>query len=222
MANVSGYVLAGGESSRMQGSGLPRDKALLPLHDGNMLLKVLRTVREVCGTATILCGTPERGVRLETAGRTLVDNVPRCGPLGGLEAALRDAATEWLLVVPVDLPLLPPHLLQALIEQGTHDGPGVAYFQAAGRRQPLPVLLHRTTLPVITEALAGGERKLMPVLQRAGQTVCPKGLRMLTAEEFADQQDVSQWFTNVNTPDDYRAARELVAEGNGFRPGASE
>ena len=207
----------------MQGSGLPCDKALLPLDDEAMLLRVLRNLREVCADAGILCGTPERGERFAFAGRTIPDVTPGYGPLGGLEAALRDAREEWLLLTPVDLPLLPARALRALIEQGTEDGrPGVACFAGVDRRQPLPALVHRAAYPVVAEALAKGERKLMPVLQRAAQAMCSLGMCVVEADGFAPELDVSAWFTNVNTPDDYRAAQELLATGNGFGSGASE
>jgi molybdopterin-guanine dinucleotide biosynthesis protein A len=206
----------------MQGGGRAQDKAMLLLDEETMLQRALRTVREACGNATILCGTAERGERFGSAGRTLAETVPGRGPLGGLEAALGDASEEWLLVMPVDLPLLPAWALRELIEQGTDSGPGVACFDGADRRQPLPVVIHRAAHSVIAKALAGNERKLMPVLQRAAQAMCHLGLCVLPAEEFASELDVSAWFTNVNTPDDYRAAQELLAMGNGFRSGASE
>lgn len=202
---------------------MPRDKAMLPFADRTMLFRALQTVREACDDVTILCGTLERGERLGTAGRKLPDAIPGFGPLGGLEAALCDATEEWLLVVPVDLPLLPARALRMLIEQGTEDGgPAVACFEALGRRQPLPALLHRAAHPVIVKALRRGERKLMPVLQRAAQAMCPLGMCVVEAEAFASELDVSVYFTNVNTPDDYRAAQELLTAGNGFRSGASE
>ena len=206
----------------MQGGGKALDKAMLPLDDETMLQRALRTVREACGNATILCGTSERGERFGSIARTLAEAVPGRGPLGGLEAALGDATHEWLLVMPVDLPLLPARALLELIEQGTDSGPGVACFEAAGRRQPLPVLIHRAAHPVIARALARNERKLLPVLQRAAQAMCHLGMCFLPAEEFAPELDVSAWFTNVNTPEDYAAAQELLAAGNGFHPGASE
>jgi molybdopterin-guanine dinucleotide biosynthesis protein A len=206
----------------MQGDGRALDKAMLLLDDETMLQRALRTVGEVCVSASVLCGSPERGERFGATARTVTDTVPGCGPLGGLDAALRDATEEWLLILPVDLPLMPARLLSELIEQGTDSGPGVACFEGVGRRQPLPVLIHRAAHPVIAKALAKNERKLMPVLQRAAQAMCHLGLCVLPAEEFASELDVSAWFTNVNTPDDYRAAQELLTMGNCFRPGASE
>ncbi len=222
MTEVSGYVLAGGESSRMQGTGLPRHKALLVLDGETLLERALRTLRSVCVDASILCGPPERRSDFRDFGRTIEDGSPGRGPLGGLEAALRDATSEWVLLLPVDLPLLPSAALACLIEEGTEIGPGVACFEAAYRLQPLPVLLHRAAYSSVAASLARREQKLLSVLQRAAQEMSSMGLCVVPAEAFAPELDASIWFTNVNTPDDFRAAGELLAAQNGLLPRASD
>ena len=47
-------------------------------------------------------------------------------------------------------------------------------------------------------------------------------MHVIRPEAFAPEIDVGVWFTNVNTPDDFRAARELLAARNGLLPRASE
>ena len=44
-------------------------------------------------------------------GRVVSDLHPECGPMGGLEAALAAASSEWSLIVPVDVPFVPTMLL---------------------------------------------------------------------------------------------------------------
>ncbi len=222
MSEVSGYVLAGGESSRMQQAGLPRHKALLTLDGVTLLERALRKVRKVCGKAAILCGPPERCEDFPSLDRRVPDGVPGRGPLGGIEAALRDASSDWVLIVPVDLPLLPAMALRQLVEEGTGIGPEVACFESVNRLQPLPVIVHRAAHPVIVNALARREAKLITVLQRAAQQLSSPGLCVVPAEAFASELDASIWFTNVNTPDDFRAAGELLAAQNGLLPGASD
>lgn len=215
---VSGYVLAGGLSSRMG-----TDKSLLRL-DGVTLLEIaLRKVREVCGDAAILCGSTERSVQLAAYGRCVVDRVEASGPLGGLDAALHDAQQEWLLIVPVDVPLLPASALRELMEQATENGkPNVACFDGPERRQPLPVVLHRSTRQVFAVALSEGKHRLMPILRDAADAVCPLGMCVLPTVEITDELTATAWFTNVNTPDDLRSAGELLRAGNDFLPRASE
>ena len=222
MPVIGGYVLAGGESSRMQGSGMPSDKALLLFEGQPLLQRALRIVHEACGNAAVLCGTQERGARLRHLGRTVEDISPGCGPLGGIEAALSDALEDWVLVAPVDLPLLPARALRSLVEAGMQTGSRTVCLQAGQYPQPLPVLLRRNALPAVRAALARGERKLMPVLHVIAEAAGTGAEWLIPAARFASQQEVSTWFLNLNTPGDYRAACELPRRGNGFAPGASE
>ena len=220
---VSGYVLAGGESSRMQRHDLPQDKALLHFGDETLLERALRKVTEVCGDASILCGPHKRGERLEAFGRCVPDRVEGCGPLGGLDAALHDAANEWLLVVPVDLPLLTAWGLTALVAEATDNGtPNVACMHGIDALEPLPVVLHRSAGAVVEGALLAGRHKLMPVLREAAVAICPLGMVVLPAEAITTELDAGVWFTNVNTPEDLESAWELSLAQNHSTRRASE
>ena len=171
----------------MQAPDLPGDKALLPLDGETMLGRVIRNVGEACDSVSVLCGTPGRGERFQAKARMVVDSLPGCGPLGGLEAALRDASEEWLLVVPVRFAVT-AIIGPAILDRTGHRSWGCRrrmLSEALNRRQPLPVLVHRAAHPVIMQAIRQGERKLMPVLQRAAQAMCSPGLCVVPAETFA-------------------------------------
>ncbi len=221
---ISGYVLAGGESSRMQpANGARVDKALIGFNGETLLERALRKVQVVCGNAAILGGPKERCELLRGYGRTVADRITRSGPMGGVLASLEDASEEWVLVVPVDLPLLPVSALEELIEAATDNGkPSVAVMSAQEQYQPLPVVLHRSAARILAEALEHGERKLMPVLRDAAETLCPLGVCVVPVGELTDEITGGIWFTNVNTPDDLRAAEELAMVANEFARGASE
>ena len=214
---ISGYVLAGGESSRMQRDGAARvDKALLRFGGETLLERALGVVRDVCGNASILCGPAERCEVLRPYGRTVPDRVMRCGPMGGVVAALEDAEEDWLLVMPVDLPLLSASALRALVDTAMSNGePKVACFDGVDHRQPLPVVLHRSATPVLREALESGERRLMPVLRRAAEVLSPLGMRLVPVESLT-------WLANVNTPEELRAAEEIAMASNDLTRRASE
>src|ERR1700686_3791867 len=70
----SGFVLAGGASSRMG-----RDKALLAYGETTLLEHVARAVRDAVGSVTLI-GGPDRYGELGYA--VFRDIVPGCGPLG--------------------------------------------------------------------------------------------------------------------------------------------
>lgn len=202
--NISGYVLAGGQSSRMG-----RDKALLRLGDHTLLEIAIHKVKSVCGNATILGGPQDRCTELSLYGRVLPDRVEQAGPLAALEAALFDTKTDWLFLMPVDLPLLPAIALTDLMETAFYyDQPGVMCYEAEGRQQPLPVVIHRCALKEVTRALDSGERRLMPVLQRFAEA--HGELRFLILRRLREYD----WFTNVNTPAEFQFAEEILRAGN--------
>src|SRR5579863_10550524 len=78
--SCSGYVLAGGRSTRMG-----RDKALLPLGDSTLLDHVAHCVRQAAGNVTII-GPPDRYAGLGYP--VAADLVNDSGPLGGVYTAL--------------------------------------------------------------------------------------------------------------------------------------
>lgn len=118
--DVTGWLLAGGEGRRMGG----QDKGLIDYQGRPLAAWVLQSLQPQCGqvaisanrhhaayleTAQAICGTP-----------TLVlpddpDLGQRQGPLAGLITAMRHTQTEWLMVVPCDMPHVPTDLVARLM-----------------------------------------------------------------------------------------------------------
>src|ERR1019366_6470085 len=90
----SGYVLAGGRSSRMG-----RDKARLPFRGCDLVsavaAAVAAAVASVAGNVTLV-GHPELP--------SIPDRYPDGGPLGGILTALDHTAADWNLIVACDMP----------------------------------------------------------------------------------------------------------------------
>src|SRR5208282_6089559 len=106
---VAGYILAGGESSRMG-----RDKALLVIGGAPLVGRTAALVALLTGPPTII-GAPER---YESFGyRVIGDDAPGLGPLGGIATALRDSRESWNLIVGCDLPFLTNEWLAYLIDR---------------------------------------------------------------------------------------------------------
>ena len=95
---IEGFILAGGESSRMG-----RDKALLELNGVTLTAQTARLVESVAGRSAIIGDS----VRLEGLSlRVIEDDFPGAGPLGGIATALRASEAEWNLIVACDMPYL--------------------------------------------------------------------------------------------------------------------
>jgi molybdenum cofactor guanylyltransferase len=192
--NVSGFVLAGGRSTRMG-----TDKALLR-YGGTRLIELA-----VAKLESLECSTRIAGSRPDLArfAPVVKDLRPGCGPLGGIEAALSASDSELNVFAPVDLPLLPSFFLQWMVLRAELTGAMATIPLLEGRPQPLCCVLHRDLLPQISQALDEGKFKVVPALDAAGgadyfsvESVAP------TQRDWPAEPPLHRWFQNVNRPED--------------------
>jgi molybdopterin-guanine dinucleotide biosynthesis protein A len=116
-ASRAGFVLVGGESSRMG-----RDKALLEFQGSTLVARIAECVRSVTGNVTLV-GSPER---YRDLGYTVIaDRVPGQGPLGGVHTALQSTRAEWNLIVACDMPFVTAALFEDLFA-AAESGPSTA------------------------------------------------------------------------------------------------
>jgi molybdenum cofactor guanylyltransferase len=169
---VVAYVLAGGRSSRMG-----RDKAMLTLGGRTLLARAVQTLRNVASEVVLLGDRPE----LEGADRAIADLHPGCGPLGGMETALRDLTSrpgaEWACFLPVDMPFLPAGLYAAMLRYwltAAASGARIGYVRVDGVAQPLVSLIHGSALPCLEVALEDGRLKVAPALEEAAKGLASK------------------------------------------------
>lgn len=200
--SITGLVLAGGLGTRMG----RRDKAMLPLYGQPLLQHVLQRLAPQAGPLAINVNAPDQ--HYAALGLPLwPDELPdHCGPLAGLQSALRRATTPYVLCVPCDTPLLPAdlaaRLAAGLLAQDaelaiavTEEADGAA-GETVRRRHPVFCLVRTSALPQLNAYLASGERKV---------SAWPGPLRV--AEVLFEDGAA---FRNINTPEQLAA---LEAEG---------
>jgi molybdopterin-guanine dinucleotide biosynthesis protein A len=131
---------------------------------------------------------------------------PRCGPLGGIEAALASSSSEWNLFLPVDLPLVPAIFLKYLIERARITGAAATIPTLAGEPEPLCAVYRRDLLAGVRESLEVGSYKVMHCIMNSAQT---SDIDIFSVEEVAATRDdwplkpwLQKWFQNMNTPAD--------------------
>jgi molybdopterin-guanine dinucleotide biosynthesis protein A len=200
---ISGYILAGGRSTRMG-----TDKALLSLAGKPLIAHAVAKLSRVCADVYILGANPA----LAGYAPLVPDIHPGDGPVGGIEAALTHTSRDWNLILPVDVPFLPSAILRTLAGATTEPA-RVAMFAAGGRPQPAVCLLHRQIVPSIAAAVTLGELKLLPVLLAAAEVFAlqhnlpvDQVLRYHPIPGAPDTSAESHWFANLNTPQDFAEA----------------
>ena len=194
--DVTAFVLAGGKSTRMG-----TDKAFLRWQKGTLLDHVLDVVHQLTPHVCIVAD------RRRFAGYDAVlieDIYPGRGPLGGIHAALSATATEWNVMLAVDLPLVSHPLLSYLVGRARESDATVTVPSAGGRLQPLCAVYRREFAEVARRSLEAGENKIDRLFARVRtQTIEEENLLRAGFSREA--------FRNVNTPEDFEDVRRHPA-----------
>jgi molybdenum cofactor guanylyltransferase len=185
MKKFAAVLLAGGRSSRMRSNkafikceGLPlwrfQINKLAELNPDQLFLSIQ-------GGAEFSSG-PWRFVH---------DRSTELGPLGGLEAALRQTHSEFLLTLAVDMPQMTVTFLRELVEQSGSAGivPFLDGFYC-GAAAVYPVRI----LPLVEKILADKDRSFQRLIGEAIKS------GMLKAKEVPASQ--ATLFANWNSPED--------------------
>ena len=202
----AGFVLAGGQSSRMG-----TDKALVQL-DGEPL--IVRTLA-ILGDAGLELAIAGARSDLSTYGQ-VVEDAGR-GPLGGICAGLESTPAEYAVFVSIDTPLLPSSLVSFLLQYAQMAQAGITLVSVTGFTQTFPVVIHRSMLSSLQSELNSGNTGCYAAFRVAADPL-QRPLRVLAVEDLVQAGQVehtyglpaSHWFLNVNTPADLARAETLL------------
>ncbi|HEV8039389.1 MAG TPA: molybdenum cofactor guanylyltransferase [Bryobacteraceae bacterium] len=177
----SGFVLAGGGSSRMG-----RDKAMLPYRGTTLVEHLARIVQEAAG-AVALIAEPSRYRSLGYP--VYPDKFPGCGPLGGVYTALSVSSTDWNLIVACDMPGISAEVLRALLGSASESGKKcVVAIGPAGEPEPLCAVYHRSCLPVLERAMEEKRFKMKDLVAELDAT-----LKLVNASALANVNTPAEW-----------------------------
>lgn len=179
---VTGAILAGGSSHRM---GL--DKATLRIGRTTLFAKVEQVMRQLCDQVLIA------GDRPDLAHRALpcFPDTYSGSSLAGLHTALSHARTDWIAVLPCDLPFPSLTLMQHLLD-ARRDVQAVIPRHPMGI-EPLVACYHKSCLPQIETRLGNGQHRMTALLAELN-------VRFLEPEQFP-----TGWrraLINLNRPED--------------------
>jgi molybdenum cofactor guanylyltransferase len=216
----TGFVLAGGKSSRMGA-----DKAFLEFSGQTLLARALAVMGTVCDRVAIVgdpakfakygsskhgsikFGSPKSGSSKYESTKyssVVADIFPGCGPLAGIHAALVHSPAELNLMLAVDMPFVSRELLAFLFAAADGSDAIVTVPRSGKGLQPLCAVYRRDFAAVAEQALRAGKYKIDAAFSSVSLRVIEEG--ELAAAGFSEQS-----FFNVNTPQD-----RLAAEGRTF------
>lgn len=210
-AVCEGFVLAGGQSSRMG-----RDKSLISFHGERLIRHALDILRNA-GLEGRIAGA--RG-DLSTFASILADDreYPGLGPLSGICPALEATAARFAVFLPVDLPLLPASLVSYLVHRAEITGSAITLISVAGFLETFPAVIDRVAAPALRASLASKNRRCLDAFRAAADalskpfSIVPVEF-LLQAGQVCDPRGISPqaWFRSINTPEDLSRAESAAA-----------
>jgi molybdenum cofactor guanylyltransferase len=195
--DVAGFVLAGGQSSRM-GS----EKALVQLRGVPLIAHTLQILRDA-GLDASIAGA--RSAELAKFAPIVADVTPDLGPLGGICAALAATSAPYAVFLSVDAPLIPAPLLTHMLAHAKQTSAAVTLVSLNGFAQTFPAVVDRRALPALEATLHSADRGCYAAFRAAAQALAAP-LAVLSAEELPIAHPAGLvpelWFSNINAPAD--------------------
>ena len=219
MPALSLLILAGGKSSRMK-----KDKSQLPWQDSTTLTHMLTNSYVYPFERTVISANriiePQElpdFIRKKTKQRehtteyihlgdkrrlsVVSDLYTDCGPLGGMEAAMRLYPSDCWLILAVDLPFFDFSRVPALLAADTSEYDAVIPV-VDGRENPLAALYKGRVYEKIRTTLADGDYRVRKIYNKKAA--------------FIDETPYARQYLNMNTPIAYKEA--LACAANQSRP----
>lgn len=210
-ADAVGFVLAGGQSSRMG-----TDKALVEF-GGRPLAAHAVGILQAAGLKAFIAGAQaDARSQLASYAPVIPDREAGLGPLGGICTAFEFTRAKVGVFLPVDIPLLPSSLVIYLLRRACISNSVVTLASVNGDAETFPAVISRRALPVLerelakrrlgclasfcTAAMELGERVAVvdaEVLVQSGQACHPHALPAV------------RWYVNLNSERDLRRAASL-------------
>ncbi|WP_017730921.1 molybdenum cofactor guanylyltransferase [Nafulsella turpanensis] len=191
--NITAFVLAGGQSSRMG-----QDKGLLMLGKKRMVDYVIEALEPCVREVILIANDP---AYMELGYQVLEDEEKGQGPLGGICTALKHSPSPYNFMVSCDMPFISREAVRYLMEKaGDAD---VTLPLTEGRIQPLCGIYAKSCLASMEAALKAGRLQLRSLMKEFD-------CQMLPMEESG--LDFRYLFKNVNTPEEFEEAKKEIQQ----------
>lgn len=189
--DITGLVLAGGRSSRMQrGSGNDIDKGLLLLNGMPLVEHAVRHLQPYVDS--VLISANRHLDDYARYGRVISDSPcfgEYAGPLAGIATALQLIATPWMFVLPTDVAGLPDDLVSRLSHVAYNSDSRLIYAKFGSHDQPLCAMMRTSLRQPVRDFLEQGGRRVHEWMANHNA-------------QIVSFQEPTSGVVNINTPED--------------------
>ncbi len=180
--DVSGVLLAGGQSKRM---GFPKGNIIFR---GQTLAKRAHKILSTTCSEVWISSSIDTYNYLNTP--VIPDVFPDAGPLGGIFSALKSASYPQVFFIPLDLPFIDEMHVRYILAASLHLVTPIIPVHPNGKLEPLCGVYPKTILPAVLELLTQRRFKVLDLLDKIG-------FQELAIKNFPNYHE--HLFFNVNT-----------------------
>lgn len=196
ISKFTGYILAGGKSSRMG-----RDKAFLEIGGKTFIENAFEVLKPNCEKVTTVLNSDQKHFieKLPRETACIFDIYENRGALGGIHAALKDCETEFAIILACDMPFVTGKLIENLTKIALSENfAAIVPRQTDERPQPLCAVYRAkecvfATEKLLTKDLSVSVRDFLELIES----------KIVEGGNFSENRDL---FTNVNSPTDFEKA----------------
>ncbi len=200
-AHADILILAGGKARRLNGI----DKGLIMLNKKPLIEHCIGRLNHNLyhNRANLIISANRNHKKYSNYAQHVVSDIigDYEGPLAGIYTALKHIQSEYLLVIPCDMPFLPLDLYDQL-KSTIHNNAACA-VKHSDQIEPLLLLLKKTHIPGIANYLNDGRRSVIAWLQ---ENHC------VYAEYNNKAKHCINAWLNINTWQDINLAEKLITE----------
>lgn len=180
---ITGIILAGGKSSRMND-----DKGLIFYKQKPFIQYVIDAVQPLVGEIIIVSSSSEYDIFKQKRVADLIKNV---GPLAGIYTGLFYSKTKDNLILSCDIPLIKTAILSQLIDQ-TEEFVQVVQIESQNKTMPLIAFYKKESMRTCLNLIESGERRVRFFVDQ------------LKSKTVKIDDITAKYVTNINTPEELK------------------
>ncbi|OQY95440.1 MAG: hypothetical protein B6D37_05465 [Sphingobacteriales bacterium UTBCD1] len=193
--DITGYILAGGKSSRMG-----TDKGLLTFHGEPLVLRIIKQLQESLNKVVIVSDNEAyKYFGLEVTS----DLVKEMGPAGGIYTALHHSRSNRVFITSCDMPFITSGGVRFIVQEAIHSQITLPLYE--GKVQPLFGIYSRNCISGWKQLIDRGIIKLQKMITHFNLKQIDTDQNVLFNNSF---------FTNINDKTDLDMALKISGYGN--------
>lgn len=184
--DISAVILAGGKSRRMNGN----NKAYLTYKNKTFIENIIEKLNKF---DSIYVSVDEKSKYKDINLPLIEDEYKDIGPISGIYCALKNISSDYIFVVPCDMPMINEDLINSLLNNLSKDDKAVVFKDDKDRIYPLCAIYSRKSISEIEKMIQDNDYKLKNLVNNLkGKVISMK-----------DENLNKSIFANINDPREY-------------------